>query len=195
MSSTTKNWRVAKQIAGLLVVALLMGTWMAFVDKVYAAPASADSASRVCSNDDGTSCQRKAVKRKVAQFKAGELGNSKGFRLPRKVRRMIALEVAQTSSRTEVRDGGGEWWRAPLTRAMCIGVSRRNTCGPGSDAAEDSADLAEKVERSSEIAVKCGGAAIIGSFGLKGGGTAYWGAGKGALACLWATFLARAWGW
>jgi len=77
---------------------------------------------------------------------------------------------------------------------MCISMTLTKYCGGDSLPAQDSKAFWSKLRATNWVAIKCGGAAVIGAFGLKGGGTAYWGAGRAAGACLWMTFLSKVFG-
>lgn len=80
---------------------------------------------------------------------------------------------------------GSCWWCAPLTNVMCIPIQMAKACGPGTIPAQNNAAYDDTMVHTSLVLLKCGGAAAIGAFGLKGGGTAWWGAGRGAAVCMW----------
>ena len=117
------------------------------------------------------------AKRYARKFRNGRFGSSRGLHLPDRIQRMVRADI---SARGVQRGDDGPWWREALKTTACI-------AGPRFQAAcvEGQNRVNELAERTSRVTVICGGAALIGFLGRGGA----WGAGKGALACLWARLI------
>lgn len=134
--------------------------------------------SPTCGGEDRL-CKQRWAKKQAKRFRKGKLGNSRGFRLPPRIRRMLDRQMAQQGMRR-----GDDWWDYPAQAMHCLTyLSYR----PGG--CQKANENARKIgKQTASVTLICGGVGIIGS--LKDGG--WWGFGKAGGGCLW-TKLAGLW--
>jgi hypothetical protein len=110
-------------------------------------------------------------------FRHDRLRNSRGVEFTPRIKRMIRRSMAAKGYSVEesVR-GDGSWWRDTLGITACMAGPRwTGVCRTGQQWVN------RILTQTIRITAFCSGAAVIGT--LAGGGG--WGAGKGALSCLW----------
>lgn len=171
---------------GVVVIVLACVLWMAFVDRVFASPAAAPVTEQapVCESHPSHPCRPSYVKKRVAKFKAGDLGNAKGYRFPKKIRRMLNQSAAKqfgAEGFARMQKADDDWWNLPGRVAQCLAYGGlRGGC-------DQAADTQRKIARGTvKATLKCAGNAAIGTFvgkkvSPKGG---WWGFGIGTGTCL-----------
>ena len=111
------------------------------------------------------------------EFKADKFDNSRGVEFTPRIKRMIRDQMRAKGIATR---GDDAWWQDALSYTTCMAGPRwSGVCRRGQTWVN------EVLEETMRVTVYCGGAAVIGS--LAGGGG--WGAGRGALACLWSRLM------
>lgn len=175
--------RVARVVVVALVAAVAIVTWNISVEKAW--PAGK------CANDPDLPCRY--AQKQVKKFKAGKLGTSQGYRLPKKIRKAIEDKLDK-KSRVALKDDG-EWWRFVFTGATCMTVNfsvapSQAVCGgPDSMANDDYEAFNKKVMQANKIVVQCSGNVLIGAAAgyVSGEGPpgVAWGAGFGLASCFW----------
>lgn len=173
---------------GVVVIVLACIGFNAVVDKVFSAPAQAPAAATqqapVCESHPSHPCKPTYVKKRVAKFKAGDLGNAKGIRMPRKIRRMLNQQAAAMFGAEgfgKMQQSGDDWWNVPFNAAKCLAYGGMN------GGCDQTADTQRKIARGTvKATLKCAGNAAIGTFigkkvSPKGG---WWGLGIGTSTCL-----------
>jgi len=177
------EWGIFPLVLGLFVA----GVIVYYADHSDAAPPQATTlsvAARCVPPDPTMTCTQWADSwghHKARQFRHHKLGTAKGYTLPLRWRRAFnrwARNHPAANARLE-RRGDGHWWNWPLEAVMCTPIAGAGYKVACNSAAKHQRQFNKGVVR---ITVVCGGAAAVGA--LAGGGAA--GAGKGALACLWA---------
>jgi len=127
-----------------------------------------------------TDCQNEWAKKRTRQFDKGKLGNAKGKRLPKHIRKRLAKKQAamQAAGTWKAQAGPIDWWRENLKFNSCIiwnPISvNQSTCGAGQKAVNNT------LLETNKLMFRCGGLAVIGA--LAGGGG--WGAAKAGGGCL-----------
>ena len=170
------RWWLINGVCIALVIAAVVVLWPD--DAKGASPrsvsvAAATEPAKPCAPIE---CEENWPQLKAKRFKKGKLGNAKGYKLPPRVRKMVAKKW---HGRVELRDDD-PWWHFPSHAMKCLAYTNHfGDC----DAAADIQDRVEK--KTTKVAVACGGSAIIGFLG--GGG--WWGLGRGAGVCLWTKFV------
>lgn len=174
---------------GIIVIVLLCFGFNAVVDKAFSAPAQASASADteqqpICESHPSHPCRASYVKQRVKNFKAGKLGNAKGYRFPKRIRKMFNQAAAKqfgAEGFRQMRKADDDWWNLPGRVAQCLAYGgMRGGC-------DQAADTQRRITRgTAKVVLKCAGNAAIGTFvgkkvSPKGG---WWGFGIGASQCL-----------
>lgn len=166
-------WLVA---APLVVIFLVLAALLVPKAADGAPPAPAASAALTCPSSEW-SCY--TPKRYARDFRHDRLRNSRGVHLPPRVERMVRRAMAAKGFATKAR-GESKWWEETLGFTACLAGPRwTGVCRKGQRWVN------RILTETARVTAFCGGAAVIGT--LAGGGG--WGAGKGALGCLWSRLM------
>jgi len=159
-------------IAAPLIVLLLVLAALLFPED--ADGAVAPETARICPSGEW-SCY--TADRYAKEFRGGRFETSRGVEFTPRVKRMIrnAMRADHVPAR-----GESSWWQETLGFTACMGGPRwAGVCRKGQYWVN------RIMSETLRVTVFCGGAAVIGA--LAGGGG--WGAGRGALACLWSRMM------
>lgn len=192
--SSTKPWY--KSPLWIVIMAVVIIVWMVGVgvifDKADSAPADQQGRTTMrCGDMPGAPCPSMpggtSAKKYKKKFNAGNYHNSKGQVFPKRIKKKIRHwynNHPNAKSRMLARSDGG-WWKFPFEQLACspsFGVAYKANCERGNAHKKIWDGYVHEVTK---VTVSCGGAAVFGS--LRNGGVK--GAGIGAGACLWATFI------
>jgi hypothetical protein len=133
------------------------------------------------------------AQRYAKRFRHGKLGNSKGRKFTKHVRRLVKRyerHHPRVSARP-VPDGFfHDWWKFAWSSRYCqmatLGLSFATCLSYGKH-------YSKFYKATFRVEVKCGGAAILGAFTGAKGKVGWWGAGVGGLTCLYGELFDQAW--
>ncbi|PWN04677.1 hypothetical protein DJ010_03395 [Nocardioides silvaticus] len=167
-----KWWLVAAPLIVLFLVAaaLLVPKAADGATNAEAVPVATRTTPRTCPSMEWSCYTARHYGR---DFRRERLRNSRGVEFTPRVKRMIQRSL---SAKGYDARGDGSWWRDTLGITACMAGPRwTGVCRRGQQWVNRL--LSETIR----VTAFCAGAAVIGT--LAGGGG--WGAGKGALGCLW----------